>query len=299
MSFKLLSNLRYDPLSYLLGPRQPAWVKYRTLVSLLKRDEADWEVVKWRKARDASSLVRRLHTKQISDGSFPAMPWRHTHTYEFNQLIIMGFGLDDPTVRRAVESLLQDQIVGGGFDVHRRTAKGVEKNNRSKANCWDPCITAFMTKTLLDLGMRKDPRVEALLILLRQSQRDSGGWICQRFKGPSPYCIRGGTPWVLSALTTNGTWNRVTSNTRRTIELIEKHKEKIVKHGYQRDLCYRCDEALLLPSLHKLGMNMKEKLFADLYDSLVTKQTPNGYWCFRGKPSAWYTLEVTTALQSI
>lgn len=294
-----LSSLRYDPLSYLLGPRQLAWIKYRTLISLLKREKTDDEVVKWRKARNVSLLVQRLHAKQLPDGSFAAMPWRHTHTYEFNQLILMGFGLDDPTVQLGVESLLNDQVIGGGFDVHRRTAKGVEKNNKSRTNCWNPCITAFMTKSLLDLGMRKDPRVQALLTLLKNSQRDSGGWICQRFKGPSPYCILGGTPWSLSALTISGIWYQMTGDARRTIELIEKHKEKIIRHGYQRDLCFRCDEALLLPSLHRLGLNMKDSLFADLYDSLVNKQTPNGYWYFRHKPSAWYTLEATVALQSI
>jgi hypothetical protein len=95
------------------------------------------------------------------------MLWRYSHTYEFNQLILMGFGLDDPTVRCAIENLLNDQVAGGGFNVHRRAAEGVEKNNRSKSNYGNPCVTAFTTNALLDLGMHNDPRVETVLTLLR------------------------------------------------------------------------------------------------------------------------------------
>ena len=265
------------------------------MISLLTRDEADGEVVRWRQARDASPLVRRLRAKQLSDGSFPAMPWRHTHTYEFNQLVLMGFGLEDPTVKRGVESLFRDQVADGGFNVDRRTARGVEKSRGG----WHPCTTVFMTKTLLDLGMRKDPRVKALVALLKRSQQDSGGWICQRFERRSPYCILAATPWALSVLAASGLQGRMGGAARSAVELIERHKRQIMKHGYQRDLCYRCDEALVLPSLQRLGLDMEDRLFADLHKSLAAKQTADGHWCFRGKPSAWYTLEAAAALQAM
>ena len=78
-----------------------------------------------------------------------------------------------------------------------------------------------------------------------------------------------------------------------------RHKEKIIRHGYQRDRCYRCDEALLLPALRMAGISDHHHLFRDLQRSLLSKQREDGAWEFRGKRSAWYTIEVLAALRCI
>ena len=293
------SDLRYDPLRYLLGRRQAAWVKYRTLVRILGREVEDEETVFWRNRRDSSAVVARIRAKQAQDGSFPCMPWRHVHAFDFNRLLLMGYDLRDSTVCRAVESILEDQLSGGGYNPDLRTADGSDRPQRSEPGHWSPCMTGFVTKSLLDLGLEKDARVKALLDLLRRGQRDGGGWICRRSERRSPYCILGGTPWAFSALSSSGVYEWGAPEVTKAIGIFVRHQEKIIRHGYHRDLCYRCDEPLLLQALSALGFTRADRLVNDLSSSLVSKQQPDGSWTFRGKPSAWYSIEAVVALQSV
>jgi len=93
MSNTTFANLKHDPIQYLMSSRQPAWVKYQTLVRLLRRPLDDQDVVQWRKERDASAVVHRVRSLRAPDGSFPCMPWMHVHKYYFHQMLEMGFGL--------------------------------------------------------------------------------------------------------------------------------------------------------------------------------------------------------------
>ena len=86
---------------------------------------------------------------------------------------------------------------------------------------------------------------------------------------------------------------------QKTIDLFSRFKGGIVRHGYQGDTCYRCDEALVLPSLHALGLSSKNPLVSELRTSLAKKQHPSGYWLFRGKRSSWYTIEAALALHAV
>ena len=102
----VLSNLKYDSIKYLMGSRHPAWIKYQTLVKILDRSENDPEVKLYKEKRDRSAIVRRIREKQHQDGSFLCMPWMHIHKYYFHQMLEMGFGIDDVTVKNCVENLL-------------------------------------------------------------------------------------------------------------------------------------------------------------------------------------------------
>ena len=299
MTKHLFSYLLHDPIEYLLAPRRPAWVKYQTLVCVLGRDANDREVESLRIERDSSASVKRLRSKQLPDGSFPCSPWRHVHKFYFNQLVQMGYGLKDPTVRNAVDSLLKDQLPGGGYNLDARTAKGVDRPFRKQPGNWSPCMTAFITNTFLDLGMRHNEKVERLLEMLRDSQRESGGWICKRSENDAPYCILGATGWAFAVLTRAGILRSGSESVKAVLQVLEKHKSKIVRHGYHRDLCYRCDETLLLPSLSRVGLTMNDSLFRDLHLSLVSKQQPDGSWAFAGRTLPWYTLEAVKALHAI
>ncbi len=299
MTKHLFPYLPHDPIDYLTAPRRPDWVKYQTLVCVLGTDANAQEVEILRTRRDSSASVKRLRSKQLPDGSFPCSPWRHVHKFYFNQLVQMGYSLRDPTVRSAVDSLLKDQLPGGGYNPDARTAKGAELPLRRQAGNWSPCMTAFITNTFLDLGMRYDEKVERLLEMLQDNQRESGGWICRRSENDAPYCILGATGWAFVVLTRADVLRSGSESLTAVLCILEKHKNKIARHGYHRDMCYRCDEALLLPSLSRLGLTMNDSLFRDLYLSLVNKQQSDGSWAFGGKTSPWYTLEVVKALQAI
>jgi len=157
-------------------------VKYQTYVRLLQRVSDDPDVCHWRKKRDESALIANIRAKQDIHGCFPCFPWMHIHEYYFHRLIEMGYDMDDETVRRTAEQLLDYQLPKG---------------------------------------------------------------------------------------------------------------------GYMKDRCFRCDESILLPSLHGLGMSNQDSFFRHLLKSLKEKQQPDGSWLFRERRSAWYTIEVVAAMQAV
>lgn len=288
----MIRDLRYDPSSYLCASRQPAWVRFQTLVKIIGRPEDDPEVTHWREKRNNSALVTRLRSKQASDGSFPCFPWMHIHEYHFHQMLEMGFGLDDTTVRLAVENLLNYQLPDGGYmhPVGRRV------NVPKPEVGWAACVTGYVTYALMQLGFRDDPRVMAALDVMLKKQRDNGGWICNTVGKDAPYCILSGTPWVFRCLAEANVIDKRSKITQRALNVFSQHKQKIIRHGYQKDHYYRCDEALLLPALRAVGFSTRHDLVRDLRRSLIEKQQPDGSWFFRGKSSPWYTIEVIQAL---
>lgn len=284
---------KYDPIPYLLSSRHPAWVKYQTFVRILERPEDDEEVVRWRDKRDSSAIVARIRKKQAPDGSFPCLPWMHIHKYYFHQMLEMGYRLEDITVKRAAENLLNYQLPDGAY-MH---PVGRKVNVPSAKIGWAACITGYVTHALIHLGFQKDRRVEISLNAMLNKQRKNGGWICNTVGQDSPYCIKSGVPWVFRCLAEAEFIDKKGPITKRVLKLISRHEKKIKRHGYQRDHYYRCDEALLLPGLYAVGLTDSHQLVRDLRQSLIDKQQPDGSWYFRGKPSSWYTIEALTAIR--
>ena len=289
----LLPDLKHDPVQYLLAPRRPVWVKYQTLVRIVGRSADDPQVVHWREKRDSAAIVARIRDKQASDGSFPCMSWMHIHKYYFHQLLEMGFGLADATVKRAAENLLNYQLPDGAY-MH---PCGRRVNVPDPKVGWAACVTGYVTHALMQLGFRDDHRVVAALNVMSTKQRDNGGWICNTVGRDAPYCIVSGTPWVFRCLAEAGLIDEKSEITQRVLRVLKRHKRKIIRHGYQKDRYYRCDEALLLPALRAVGLSTRNHLVRTFTQSLVDKQQPDGSWAFRNKSSPWYTLEVLEALR--
>jgi hypothetical protein len=292
---EMVHDLKYDPIPYLLASRRPAWVKYQTLVKIIGKSEDDPEVIHWREKRDTSAAVARLRAKQAPDGSFPCFPWMHIHKYHFHQMLEMGFGLEDATVRLSAENLLNYQLPDGGY-MH---PVGHRVNVPDPVVGWAACVTGYVTYALMQLGFKDDHRVAAALNVMLRKQRDNGGWICNTVGENAPYCILSGTPWVFRCLAEAGMIGKRSRITERALEVFSRHKQKIIRHGYQDDHYYRCDETLLLPSLYAIGFTKRHHLIRDFRRSLIEKQQPDGSWLFRRKPSPWYTIEVIQALRDI
>jgi hypothetical protein len=292
VSKRIFQFLPYDPLQYFLSPRRHPWVKYQTLVRILGKPRNDAEVLAWQERRDASKVVQGVRARQAEDGSFRCMPWIHVHKYYFHQLLEMGYDLEDDTVRRSADNLLDYQLPGGAY--RHPGAKMVEPSKCGGS--WAPCVTGYVTMALMNLGLKDDPRVAAALQVMYEGQRENGGWICEHIGRRHPYCIISGTPWVFACLSHGGLIDEEHPITQRALAVFGHHKDRIVRHGYQRDHYYRCDEALLIPALCTVGLTRDHPLLADLYAALVVKQQPGGYWPYDGRPSPWYTLEAVWAL---
>ncbi len=112
-------------------------------------------------------------------------------------------------------------------------------------------------------------------------------------------CIISGSPWVFACLVQARLISRDSPIAKKAVAMFGRFKKEIMYHGYMHDRCYRCDESLVLPSLHGLGLSKRDPLFRDLLKSLVSKQQPGGSWLFRQKRSAWYTIEAVAALRDL
>jgi hypothetical protein len=289
------TGLRFDPIPYLLSPRQPAWVRCQTHMRLLKASAEDPEVIKWRDRRDSSSLVLRIRAKQNRDGWFPCMPWMHIHEYYFHRLLEMGYDLTDEAVGRAAKQLLDYQLPDGGY-MH---PAGPRLNAPDPRVGWAACMTGYVVKALLDLGLGDHPNVLKALEVMKARQLVDGGWSCRdRPCVDECNCIISGTPWVFACLVQAGMIHSDDQIAQKAIDLFARFKGEIVRHGYQSDRCFRCDEALVLASLRGLGLSARNRLISALKSSLAKKQHPDGYWLFRGKRSSWYTIEATLALHA-
>jgi hypothetical protein len=290
-----LSQLKYDPLQFLLSSRQPAWVKYQTISGILHKPKGDAELKTFKAKRDNSAIVAHIRAKQHQDGSFPCLPWMHIHKYYFHQLLEMGYDLKDRTVTKASQNLLNYQLPDGGY-MHP-CGRYVNKPDPSVG--WAACVSGYVTYALITLGFQNDARVMSSIDGMAKNQRDNGGWICRTIGDHSPYCIKSGTPWVFLCLVSSGRIEMNDQITKKTLKLFERHKQKIIRHGYLRDRFYRCDETLILQSLNFMGVSKDYKLKKYFIGYLLKKQQPDGSWHFKGKPSAWYTLEVLRVLKNI
>ncbi len=294
MDKKTLKRVKARALEYLLAPRRPAWVKYRTLVDVCGRPANDREVREARGKRDASAVVARIRARQARDGTFRCMPWIHVHRYYFHRMLEMGYGMEDATVRRSARQLLDYQLPDGAYTHPHATFADPSKSRQG----WAPCVTGYVTKALMDLGLGGDKRVRRSLRVMLEEQRDNGGWICRHVGQRAPYCILSGTPWTFSCLAHAGLVDKSNPIAIRAVAVFDRHKEKIIRHGYHRDHYYRCDEALLIPALVAAGFTTRNRLLSDFAKALAKKQQSNGAWAFRGKTSPWYTIECILALES-
>ncbi|MHC4713225.1 MAG: hypothetical protein ACYTAN_08145 [Planctomycetota bacterium] len=294
MDKKTLKRTKARAVEYLLAPRRPAWVKYRTLVDICGRPANDPEVAEVRGKRDASAVVAGIRARQARDGTFRCMPWLHIHRYYFQRMLEMGYGTEDAVVRRSARQLLDYQLPDGAY-MHPHATFANPSQSRAG---WAPCVSGYVTKALMDLGFRRDKRVRRSLQVMLERQRDNGGWICRHVGQRAPYCILSGTPWVFSCLAHAGLVDKSDRIVRRAVAVFDHHKEKIIRHGYHRDHYYRCDEALLIPALVAAGFTPRSRLLGDFAKALAKKQQANGAWAFRGKTSPWYTIECILALGS-
>ena len=111
-------------------------------------------------------------------------------------------------------------------------------------------------------------------------------------------CIISGSPWSFACLVQGHLIRRDGPIAKQAVSMFTRYKNEIMSHGYMADRCFRCDESILLPSLHGLGMSNQDSLFRNLLRSLKEKQQPDGSWLFCKKRSAWYTIEAVAAIQT-
>jgi hypothetical protein len=178
-----------DPIPWLLECGEP-WTRYRTLVDLLNRPDADLEVQAARAEMLAHPQVQALIAEAATWGSRPLK--RHNDAshpiHAFSTLADFGVRADDPGMAEGIEAILAHQSPEAAFqtvlNIHQRYG-----GNGQDTWTWLLCDAPTLLYALLAMGLNDDPRVQRAVAHLAGAVED-GGWRCGggpevgRFRGP-------------------------------------------------------------------------------------------------------------------
>ncbi len=178
-----------DTIAWLLASHEP-WTRYRALVDLLDRPEADGDVQEARKAMLAHPQVQALVAELASWGGRALR--RHNDAshpiYALSTLADFGLRAGDPGLDRGLQAVLAHQSAEGAFQslVNIPPAFG---GTGEDAWTWMVCDAPTLLYALLAMGLGDDPRVRRAVDHLSGLASDNG-WRCVaaaelgRFHGP-------------------------------------------------------------------------------------------------------------------
>ena len=314
--------LNQDTIDWLLEGEP--WVKYRTLVDLLDKNENDKEVIRAKKEISEHSLIKKIFKKQNKNGYwempkdiFTWWPKKDTTFWLLPILADFGFTKEDKKVARACEYVFGLQLKLGGF----------ESFNPGKPA---DCHTAILLEPLAKMGFSDDTRLKKACRGLVSRQRKDGGWWCKdtaqigRPREDEPSCAFA-TTFVLGAMAQDSQLKK-NKVVKRGVEFLLqcwKNRGKIKYAGHDSQIStgweklkYPFTDYRILKSLDTLSQFKfikNDQRFKEMIDVLVSKQDPNG--CFtpesihqvwadfdfgqKEKPSRWITFLALRILKRI
>jgi len=314
--------LNQDTIDWLLEGEP--WVRYRTLVDLLDKNENDKEVIRAKKEISEHPLIKNIFKKQNKDGYwgvpkdiFTWWPKKDTTFWLLPILADFGFTKGDKRIAKACEYVFGLQLVSGGF----------ESFNPGKPA---DCHTAILIEPLAKMGFSNDVRLKKAYEWLVSRQRKEGGWWCKdtaqigQPREDEPSCAFAST-FVLGAMAQNPLLKK-SQVAKRGVEFLlqcweNRGKIKYAGHDSQistgwEKLKYPFTDYRILKSLDTLSQFKfirNDKRFKEMIDVLVSKQDPNG--CFtpesihqvwadfdfgqKEKPSGWITFLALHILKRI
>ncbi len=178
-----------EVIDWLMESGEP-WTRYRTLVDLLDRPEADGEVREARQAMLADPRVRALVGALASRGERPLR--RHNDAghpiYALSTLADFGLRASDPGMEQAVEAVLTHQSAEGAFQSLLNVGQAYGGTGED-AWAWMACDAPTLLYALEAMGVGTDGRVRRAAEHLARLAADNG-WRCAvapelgRFHGP-------------------------------------------------------------------------------------------------------------------
>lgn len=178
-----------EVIDYLLACDEP-WTRYRTMVDLLGRDEADVQVREARAEMVDHPQVRELVAAAAGWPGYALK--RHNDSrhplYAFSTLADFGLQYDDPGLDEAMEAVLKRQSSEGAFQTQVRLQRqfgGLDGEYWT----WMACDAPTLLYALLAMGLGDDPQVRQAAEHLA-GQATGRGWLCSvapelgKFRGP-------------------------------------------------------------------------------------------------------------------
>jgi hypothetical protein len=277
--------LNFDSTNWLL--EGDPWVRYRTLVDLLDKNENDKEVIQTKKEIVQHPLIKKIFKKQNKDGYwgmpkdiFTWWPKKDTTFWLLPILADFGFTQEDKKVARACEYVLSLQLKSGGF-ASFYPGKAAD------------CHTAILLEPLAKMGFSDDARLKKAYQWLVSRQRQDGGWWCKdtaqigRPREKEPSCAFA-TTFVLGAMSRNPLLKK-NKVAKRGVEFLlqcweNKGKIKYAGHdsqigtGWEKLKYPFTDYRILkcLDTLSRFKFTKNDPRFKDMIQTLALKQDLNG-----------------------
>jgi hypothetical protein len=166
------------------------WIEYRTRLDLLGQKENDARVSAARKAMLADPKINRL-VDQLTGWPGAVLNSHKSASQPFHKLEFiadLGMNINDPAVRKIVDQVMKHPSEQGPFQLPANIPMHFGGSGRDEW-AWALCDAPVMVSSLIQLGMKDDPRVQTAIEYLNDLVRNNG-WPCVvspelgKFRGP-------------------------------------------------------------------------------------------------------------------
>jgi hypothetical protein len=166
------------------------WVEYRTRVDLLEQPESDPQVIAARKAMLSEPKVQAL-LAELTDWPGTVLNSHKSASQSFHKLSFvaeLGLTVTDPPVKKIVNKVTKHRSKQGPFQLPTNIPAHFGGSGKDEW-AWALCDAPVILASLIQMGMRDDPRVQAALEYLNGLVRENG-WPCAvspelgNFRGP-------------------------------------------------------------------------------------------------------------------
>jgi hypothetical protein len=166
------------------------WVVYRARIDLLEQPETDPGVIAARTAMLADPRIKAL-LAELTDWPGPVLNSHRSASQPFHKLSFiadLGLNINDPPVKKIAQKVMKHQSTQGPFQLPMTTPVHFGGTGKDEW-AWALCDAPILVSSLIQMGMRDDPRVQSAIQYLESLVRENG-WPCAvspelgSFRGP-------------------------------------------------------------------------------------------------------------------
>ena len=166
------------------------WVEYRSRVELLEQSESHPQVSAARKATLADPKIKALLV-ELTDWPGTVLNSHKSASQSFHKLSFiadLGLTIGDPPIKKIVNKVMKHQSKQGPFQLPMNIPVHFGGSGKDEW-AWALCDAPVILASLIQVGMREDPRVQLALEYLNGLLRENG-WPCAvspelgKFRGP-------------------------------------------------------------------------------------------------------------------
>ena len=166
------------------------WVAYRTRVDLLEGPETDPRVISARKAMLVDPKIQAL-LAELEDWPGAVLSSHKSASQPFHKLEFiadLGLSISDAPVRKIANKVMRHQSKQGPFQIPTNVPIHYGGSGRDEW-AWALCDAPVLLSSLIQMGLKEDPRVQTAIESLNGLVRENG-WPCAvspelgTFRGP-------------------------------------------------------------------------------------------------------------------